>query len=55
MALFRVSVAKESLELETGDGDGDGDGDDHWKQGGHFDVIGETILGRRVWYPYSAS
>lgn len=50
MALFRVSVAKETLELETGDGDGDG----HWKQGGHFDVIGETILGGRVWYPYSA-
>lgn len=50
MALFRVSVAKETLDLETGDGDGDG----HWKQGGHFDVIGETILGRRVRYLYSA-
>lgn len=47
MALFRVSVAKESLELETEDGDGDGHG--HWKQGGRFDVIGETLLGRRVW------
>jgi hypothetical protein len=45
MALFRVSVAKESLELETEDGDGDG----HWKQGGRFDVIGEMILGRGVW------
>lgn len=50
MALFRVSVAKETLELETGDGNGDG----YWKQGGRFDVIGETILGRRAWYPYSA-